>query len=194
MIPAIDVRHIGRYDPMVAHRARLEAAPRAINRALTSGRAAAVRLLQAEYGGLRAAQLRPRVKINKATRAMPRGSLVFSGRRIQLYGNFGMRAVGNWGVRFRKLPWRLETIDGDAVTPEMLARAFRQRSRRGGRASVFARHTRHRESFEVLVAPGVARALTERRLEPKIRQVLRSRYAVVFEQEMKFRLTKRATP
>lgn len=191
MISSIDVRHIGRYDPATTHRARLEAAPRAINRALTSGRSESVRLLRAEYGGLRASQLRARIKIQRATRARPRGALVFSGRRLALYGSFGMRAMGRFGVRFRKLPWRLETIDGDAVTPQMLERAFRQRGKTSGRASVFARHTQARESLEVLLAPGVARALTERRLEPKIRQVLRSRYAAVLDQEIKFRLSKR---
>lgn len=191
MIQTIDVRHIGRYDPKTTHRARLDAAPRAINRALTSGRAEAVRLMRAEYGGLQAGQIRSRIKMVRATRARPVGSLVFSGKRIALYNRFGMRSAGRFGVRFRKLPWRLETIDGDPITPDMLARAFRQRGRGSGRASVFARQNAARDSLEVLLAPGVARGLSERRLEPKVRAVMLSRYAVVLDQEMRFRLSKR---
>lgn len=192
MIPVIDVRQTGRWgDRLDAHRKeRMESSVRAMNRAVASARTEAVRLLRPEYPGLKASAIRSRIKIVRATRQRATAALEFSGRRIKLFGNFGMRSAGRgkFGVRFTRLPWRVETIDGDRVIPEMLARAFRQRARSSGRASVFARHTGQRDSFEVLLAPGIARAVTERGIAPKLSEVARRRYIVVFDQEMKFRL------
>jgi hypothetical protein len=106
-----------------------KAAVRALNRTMTTARAESARAMQDEYPGIKIGTLKARIKIERARQDEPRAALVFSPGRIQLYGNFGMRALGRWGVRFSRLPWRLETVSGEPVTPEMLARAFRQRSR-----------------------------------------------------------------
>jgi hypothetical protein len=193
-VPIIEIRHTldrlsARLSLLPAE--RLQAAVRALNRTMTTVRAEAARELQDEYVGMRIAAIKKRLRFTRATRANPSATITFSGKRIPLYGNFNMRGVGRWGVRFRGLPWRLETISGDAVTPEMLERAFRQRSRRTGRADVFARHTSRRESFDLIVAPGIARAFAERNIGVALERVARDRFEIVFEQEAKFRLSKR---
>lgn len=193
-LPVLEVRHT--LDRLTARLGlysgeRLSAAVRALNRTMTTVRASSARELQDEYPGLKIAAIKRRIKLERASRANPSAALVFSGRRIPLYGNFGMRGAGKWGVGFRGLPWRLETITGEPVTPQMLARAFRQRSRRSGRADIFARHTAQRLSFEVLVAPGIARALGERKLDDVIARTAIGRFEVVFVQEAKFRLSQR---
>ncbi len=169
---------------------REQAAVRAINRTMTTVRAESARALQREYPGVKIADLKRRLRFKRATRAEPNAYLDFSGRRIALYGNFGMRAFGKWGVRFTKLPWRLEGVGGDPVSTEILARAFRNRGR-GGRATVFARWTKVRQSQEVLVAPGPARAFAERGIGEAMTRFARQRFATVFIQEARFRLSKR---
>lgn len=193
MIPAIDVRHtLGRLSAELGlyPREQMAAAVRALNRTITTVRAQAARALQKEYPGVKVATLKKRLRFRRATRQKMSAAIDFSGRRIALFGNFGMRAVGQWGVRFRKLPWRIEGVSGEVVTPEILARAFRQRGT-GGRASVMARWTRFRQSHEVLLAPGVARALAERGIGDALVRIGRNRFAVVFAQEARFRLSKR---
>lgn len=193
MIPQLSMKHT-----LESYSARLglldderkQAAVRALNRTMGQGKTQAARELAAEYPGLKISQLKARLKVQRATRSNPVAALTFSGRRISLFGNFGMRGQGKFGVRFGRLPWRLETISGDQVTPEMLQRAFRNRGP-GGRASVFARHTQIRLSQEVLVVPGVARAFAERKVGEVIARLLRTRFPVVFVQEAKFRLSKR---
>jgi hypothetical protein len=169
---------------------RMAAATRAVNRTMTTVRAEAARVMRNDYPGIRAGALKARMKLKRATRLNPSAAIVFSGKRFSLFRNFSMRRVGQFGVRFTKLPWRIETIDGDRVTPEMLSRAFVQRARSSGQASVFSRHTKARDSFEVLVAPGVARAFSERQ-RAHLTALARQRFAVVFQQELKFRISKR---
>jgi hypothetical protein len=168
-----------------------KAAVRALNRTMTTARAESARAMQDEYPGIKIGTLKARIKIERARQDEPRAALVFSPGRIQLYGNFGMRALGKWGVRFSRLPWRLETVSGEPVTPEMLARAFRQRSRSGGRAYVFARHTPARQSFEVLLAPGVARAFGERKVGDELATRALDIFVANFEREARFQLWKR---
>ena len=194
MIPAIDVRHtLGKLSAELGlypkeHKA---AAVRALNRTMTTVRAESARSLQKEYPGVKVAALKKRLRFRRANQKDMRAAIDFSGRRIVLFGNFGMRAVGKWGVRFSKLPWRIEGVSGDVVTPEILARAFRQRGT-GGRANVMSRWTKYRQSAEILLAPGVARALAERGIGEALVRLGRTRFAVVFEQEAKFRLSKRS--
>lgn len=190
----IDVRHD--IDRIIANlevygEERLKAAVRAANRTMTSGRAETARDLAREYPGLKIAAIKQRIRRERATPAHAIAALVFSGRRIPLYGNFDMRALGRWGVGFRRLPWRIETVTGELVTPEMLRRAFRQRSRRTGRADVYSRLSAQRLSFELLLAPGLARALAERGIGESLSRAIRQRFGVVFRQELKFRLSQR---
>ncbi len=195
MTTAIDIRHsLGKLSAELGlypkeHKA---AAVRALNRTMTAVRAEAARALQKEYAGVKIATLKKRLRFRRASQKEMRAAIDFSGRRIVLFGNFGMRAVGKWGVRFGKVPWRIEGVSGDPVTPAILARAFRQRGT-GGRANVMSRWTKFRQSAEILLAPGVARALAERGIGNALVRLSRSRFSVVFEQEAKFRLSKRST-
>jgi hypothetical protein len=193
-VPAIDIRHT--MDRLTANLhllpgERLAAAVRALNRTATTVRAEAARELQKSYPGLRIAAIKKRIRFTRATRSSPSVAVIFSGKRIPLYGNFGMRSAGKWGVRFSGLPWRIETVSGEAVSPAMIERAFRQRSTRTGRADVFSRHTAQRQSFELLLAPGIARAFAEAGVGAAIVRVARARFEVVFQQEAQFRLSKR---
>lgn len=165
---------------------------RASNRTATGARADAARGLAKQYGGaLKIGTIKGRIRLKRATRRDPVAVLTFSGRRFALFGNFGMRTVGKWGVRFRRLPWRVETISGESVSAEMLARAFRQRVRSSGRASVFARRTKARASAEILVAPGVARAVAERNIGAALKRAIGTRFPAAFRQEANFLLGKR---
>lgn len=166
------------------------ASVRALNRTAGTARNEAARALRREYPGIKVTDLKKRIKLVRASRLKPVAALVFAGRRFVLYRNFGMRAVGPWGVRFSRLPWRLETPDGEAVPADMLARAFRQRGR-GGRANVWSRRTKRRDSMELLLAPGVSRAYAEREIDKVLTDVINRRFPVVMAQESKFRVTKR---
>lgn len=169
--------------------ARLKAAVRAANRAMTSVRAASARRLQQEYPGVKIAELKKRLAFKRASAADPVAWVQFSGRRMSMYGRFGMRAYrgrrGQFGVRFTRLPWRVEGVSGDAATREILDRAFRQRGN-GGRAIVMARWTKLRQSAEVLVAPGPARAFGERGVGEEMLALARARFSIEFEREQRF--------
>lgn len=191
---SVDIRHdLARLEADLGlyPKETMAAAVRALNRTMTTVRKSGADTMRPDYAGVKIASLKARMKLERASGHRPSAAIEFSGRRFQLYGNFGMRPDGRFGVRFGKLPWRIETISGEAVSAEMLARAFRNRVRRTGRATVFSRHTAARESFEILLAPGLARALTELRLGDALVRVGHDRFTVVFEQEAKFRLSKR---
>jgi hypothetical protein len=194
MMPSLDIRHdLDRVSAELGLMAgeQTKAAVRALNRTMVTARAESARAMQAEYPGLKIGTLKARIKIDRARKDEPRAALVFSPGRVQLYGQFGMRALGRWGVRFSRLPWRLETVSGEPVTPAMLQRAFRQRTRAGGRAYVFSRHTPARQSFEVLLAPGVARAFAERKVGDELAIRALDIFAKNFEHEAQFQLWKR---
>lgn len=194
MALAINVRHdlnrleqrLGAYPEQM-----LQAGVRALNRTITTVRSEGARAMQAEYPGVKIGALKARLKMFRASRRDPVAIVEFSSGRFALYDNFSMRTVGRWGVRFGRLPWRLETVSGEPVTPEMLARAFRNRSRRGGRPLVMSRHSKARLSHEVLVAPALARAFVEREIGAALVRVGNARFQVVLEQEMRFRLRDR---
>lgn len=197
MAQMLDVRHtLGELSQRLSLAAeeRNQAAVRALNRTITTGRKDAAADLRKEYPTLKAAQIKARIKLGRATRNQQSATLTFSGSRFALYGNFGMREVrgrrNNFGVRFGKLPWRIETVSGEPVSPEMLARAFRNRGA-GGRALVMARHTAVRTSHEVLMAPGIARALGERGIRDALMGAMRRRFGIVLVQEARFTLSKR---
>jgi hypothetical protein len=169
---------------------RNAAASRALNRAISGTRKQASTWLRAEYPGIKVAQLKARMTMKLATRGNLTAELSFSGKRFALYDNFGMVAFDKFGVAFGKLPWRIETVSGEAVSSDMLHRAFRNRSRRSGKPLVFSRHTKVRTSQEVLVAPGLARAVNERGLKRQILQLARDRFGTVLKQEVTYRLSK----
>lgn len=178
----------------VMERELMPAAVRAMNKTLTTVRAEAAREFRPMYAGLKVSAIKARMKLVRATRTKPVAAVVFNGSRFSLYRNFGMRAFGAWGVRFGKLPWRVETLSGDIATEELKAnprRLFRNRLRRGGRAAVFLRWTEQRLSHEMLVAPGLAQALVETAIGNKMVTVGRARFLQVFDQEARFILSKR---
>jgi hypothetical protein len=168
---------------------RMPAAAIAQNRAMASARAQAARLMQPEYGGLKVSELKKRMRLKRASRVNPEASITFSGRRIAVYDRFGMRARGRFGVRFGRLPWRMETIGGEPVGSDMLARAFRQRGSHG-RAAVLTRLGKARYPITVLVAPGVARALDERGLLEPVRLKMQRSFDSTFAHEMERRLAR----
>lgn len=169
------------------------AIPRSINRTMPAVRKAGSDELRRDYAGIKVKALQARMKMQLANARTLRAEITVDGQRFNLYGNFGMQAFGQFGVRFKRLPWRIETISGDPVPPAMLARAFRNRLRRGGRPTVFSRHTKHRLSFEILVVPGLAKAYQARRLDVKLTRVARERFPEVFLREARFLLSKRST-
>lgn len=171
-------------------RQRNAAASRALNRSMATARKQSSTWLRPIYPGVKVAQLKARMGMKLSTSRTLTATLSFSGKRFALYGNFGMRAFGQFGVGFAALPWRIETVSGEEVTPEMLQRAFRNRSTRSGKPLVFSRHTKVRTSHEVLVAPGLARAIDERGLKLPILRVARERFAVVLKQEVTYRVSR----
>lgn len=175
---------------------KMKAGVRAINRTLTTVRAEGAREMAKEYPGIQIKMLKSRLRFQRATQAAPRAVLEFSAGRIPLYGNFGMQALRGrknkkFGVRFSKLPWRIETVSGETVSAEMLARVFRNRSSRTGAPLIFSRHTNVRTSHEVLIAPGLNSAFVERKVGDLLLRVGRQRFAVALVQESKFQLSKR---
>lgn len=194
MIPEIDIRadlDRIRLKMGLVERELMPAAVRAMNKTITTVRAEASKALRRDYPGIKAGKLKARMKLIRATRNKPSAAVVFSGTRFSLFGNFGMRAFGKWGVRFAKLPWRVETLEGEAVGADRLARAFRNRLSRSGRAAVFSRESKHRLSHEILVAPGLARAVVERHVGTTLVRIGHARFLMVFDQEVRFMLSKR---
>lgn len=169
-----------------------KAIPRSINRAMIAVRRESTNTLRPLYPGIKVGALNRRIQGAAAKAGVPRASLTFLSGRFNLYGNFGMQTFGKFGVRFRKLPWRIQTLSGDEISPEMLARTFRNRLRAGGRATVFSRWNRHRESAEILVAPGLDVAYVDRRVDARLAAVARKRFPEVFIQQARFLLSRRS--
>jgi hypothetical protein len=188
---SVDIRHgdlFRKYSSRldIHRKERITASVRAMNRATASARAAAARVMQADYAGLKISSIKARMPLHRATAGAPTAEIKFSGRRISLYGNFGMRAAGKFGIRFGRLPWAVETIAGEPVTSEMLQRAFRQR--RGNRATALARIGAKRYPITILLAPGVARALERGNTKATTLAALTSSFDKVFEYEMERKL------
>lgn len=172
-------------------REQLAAAVRALNKTLTTVRAEAARAMRSRYQGIKIAKLKKQMRFKRATRQVPIAVLVFSNRRFQLFGNFGMRRKGAFGVAFSKLPWRIETGDGRQIAPDVLRRAFLNRSKAHGKPNVWARSGRERYPIDVLVAPSLAQTFVEAHIGQMLETKGRARFRVVFAQEAKFRLSKR---
>jgi len=167
---------------------RLQAAVRALNRTMTTVRAQAARDMGKEYAGLKIGAIKKRLRFKKATRSDAIATITFSGRRFRLI-NWNVRQTKT-GIRGR-LPWALETGDGKRITPAQLRHAFIRASRTHGIANVWQRAGKARMPIEVIVAPSLAAAFVERRIGEALVKVARERFRIVFEQEAKFRLSKR---
>ena len=195
MMPRIEIRHTldayaARLSLLPAE--RMQAAVRTLNRTMTTVRAEGARALQKEYPGLKVGTIKKRMKFVRATRGKPQAEIVFSGARFSLFHNWRARQTKT-GVRVGKLPYRLETWDGTPVPLEKLQQAFIQRpTSNRGRWNVYQRMGRERYPIQGVVAPGLARAFVERGIRASLSRLARQRFAIVFQQEAKFRLSKRA--
>lgn len=184
---------------LAALEARLREHPRQLlaadlrtrNRTLAAVRTQAVRRLQPELGGLKAGTIRRQLRLMRATAASPRAVLEFSAKRFRLFGNFNVRQTKR-GVPLRRLPWRLETLEGDLVPPAALRQAFIQRARQSGVPNVWIRVPgAGRYPITAILAASLATAFRARGLGAELIAFGRARSRVVWEQDMKYRLSRR---
>ena len=166
---------------------------RALNKVAKSARAVVVKKVRPGYPGVKVRELNSRLLIERAHHGSMQVALTMTGKRFVLYGKFGMKPVGDWGVMFTKMPYKVETVEGNAVSDEMLARAFRQRSGRTGRPDVFARETKARSSMTLLLVPGLNRSFRDLNADRVLKDTFRIRYPIVLRQEVNFLVGKRQT-
>jgi hypothetical protein len=170
----------------------MSAAVRAQNRVMTTVRRVAVNELHPQFAGLKKGSLRRQLKIATATARSPSASLEFSAKRFRLFGNFNARQTKS-GVRLTRMPWRLETASGDAVSPASLAHAFIQRPRTGGAVNVWVRAGARRYPITSIVVSGLAAAFRDRHLGVGLVALGRARFAIEFRREAQFRLSQRSS-
>lgn len=163
---------------------------RAKNRTANSSRAEAVRRLREDLPGLKAGSIRRQLKIIRASKQNPRAVLEFSAKRFRLFGNWNARQTKG-GVSLTRRPWRIETLDGDVVPPQILAHAFIQRARMSGVPNVWIRLGGKRYPITALLGSSLATAFKQRELGAALIAYGRARFRVVFAQEMKFRIARR---
>lgn len=141
----------------------IPAAVRSMNRTITTVRMEANKKLKPLYPAVKASTLKARMKLVKANRSTLQAALRFKSTRIPLFGNFGMRRRGRFGVSFRSLPWRIETAEGEAISPSMLqTNAFINKLQRGGRETVLLRLGDRRLPISVLLATGLSKAVVDK--------------------------------
>lgn len=167
------------------------AAVRGLNRAAQGARTDSVKALRPLYPSIKVAALRARIKVERATGTNLRSATRFSSGRIALHGNFGMKGSGKFGVRFGKLPYRVETLDGSTVDSKMMERAFRNRIA-GGRAAVLARLGPPRLPISVLVAPAISKAVVEKHIAAAVKVKGQARFLKEFTQAVRALTWKRA--
>jgi hypothetical protein len=191
---SIDVKHsLGGFEAHLAGLAdaRMKAAVRALNRTMTTVRAEAARAMAREYEGLKIGTLKRQMRFKRATASEAAASITFSNRRFRLYGNWSLRHSRGQRVRTARLPFRVETGEGRRLDPAALRDAFIQRAKSNGAPNLFLRAGRERYPITVLVAPSLSSAFVERQVGEKLARIARTRFAVVFAQELKFRLATR---
>jgi len=170
----------------------LTAGARAMNRAATSVRAEGVRQISAQLAGLKQGTIRRQTTIERATRKNMRAVVEFNAKRFRLFSNFATRQTKK-GVPLRRLPWRIETLDGDVVSPSDLRRAFIQRSRRTSQPNIWIRIGEGRFPITALLAPSAATTFDQRGLAEGILRLGRDRFSVSFDSEAKFLTRKRGS-
>ena len=209
MIPQIKILHtLDEYSRRLGllNEERMQAAVRTLNRTMTTVRAEGAREMAGIYPGLKIRTIKAQMKFARATRGRPEAVITFSGKRFRLFGNWPLtKTVTAKGVRTRlrgfgsaragvalpRLPFRVETGDGVAVSAAELRQAFIQRAASSGVPNVFIRTGRGRYPISVLVAPSLAAAFVEKGIGDALSRSARMRFETVFVQEAKFRLSKR---
>ena len=196
MLPALDVRHtLDRlsWNFGLIGEERNKAAVRAMNRALGTVKTEAARILAAHYAGLKRSAISKRIKLQRADRRNLRAALTFSNKRLRLY-NWNVRKGKRSGIVGR-MPDTL--IQVDAVTgrskiidKKALRSGFIQRTRYGT-ANVFLRQGKDRYPIDVIVTPSLSEVLVQKSINEALRRRAGERFAIVFQQEAKFRLTQR---
>jgi hypothetical protein len=169
---ALDIRHdiSGAQAKLHLHeKAVMTAAVRAMNRTNTTVRKETANSLQEFYPGMKVSTLKAKLRMTKATRNKPESRLDPAKGRVPLMGNFGMARRGRFGVYFSKLPWRIETPDGESIPPQLLqTNAFVNPLQVSGRLVVFVRLGRRRLPIGVLLAPGPAKTIVEKGLRARM--------------------------
>ena len=168
---------------------RMQAAVRALNRTMTTVRAEASREMRKAYPGLKVSTLKRRIRFTRATRAKALATLTFSAKRFRLVGNWNVRQTKQ-GIRGR-LPWRLETADGTEIPASALRQGFIRAATNTGVSNVWLRDGKARYPIQAVLAPGLNAAFVERHIGRALSRTARARFAVVFEQEARFRLSRR---
>ena len=199
-MPRIDIRHdmerLSWQLGLLANE-QMPAAIRAMNRSLTTVRAEAARTLSEHYAGLRVFAIRRRIRFFRASRQKPNAVLRFGTQRFRLI-NWNVRQTRT-GVVGRIPPglMRLDAFDGKSspVSPAQLRHAFIRTSRSKfnprGLANVWLRQGKDRTPIDVVVSPSLSETLAAQHINAALARRAQERFAVVFLQEAKFRLSKR---
>lgn len=171
----------------------MAAAVRSLNRTIFTVRKEAASAMARDLPGLKVGTIKRQMKLLRATRSTPTAILQFSEKRFRLFGNFVNRQTKT-GVPLRRVPWRIENLEGEAIPAEALRHAFIQRSRVGGGVNVWLRTSLVGKRYPItaLLAPSLSSAFAQRGIGARLIASGRSRFAVVFDQEATFRLGKAA--
>lgn len=168
----------------------LAAGVRSMNRAATTVRAESVRHIAEFLPGLKLASIRRQTKIDRASNTTRRAIIEISAKRFRLYSNFTTRQSKH-GVPLRRFPWRMESADGEEISPAELRKAFIQRGRQSGRPNVWVRLGKQRFPITAIFAASAAMTFRERNLGPELMDIGRQRLKDVYEQETRFLLSRR---
>ena len=196
MIPAIDIRHdLGKLSAELGllPREQLAAVVRSLNRTLTTVRAEAARKIAQDYG-IKVGGAKKSLRIETASRTQLKGAVVASGRPLPLVV-FSARQTGR-GVSVK--------VTGRKTIPHAFIAAMKSghrgvfvRSRstkplvfRHGKGSRMRRTGRDLPISE-LFSVSVPAAFAQRKVSEALIAVARRRFAEVFVQEARFRLSKR---
>lgn len=202
MMPPIDIQHD--MDGLSARlgllaKERVAAAVRSLNRTMTSVRAEASRSLGNEFPGLKIGAIKKRVKLSRADRGTLRALLEFSNARLRLMNWRLNRVQTRYGTGVRqsgRLPGEILRVDAvsgraSALPAGGLSHAFIQRSKRSGTANVWLRQGKASMPIDVLVTPSLSEVLVKKKINSALARRARARFAAVFEQEAKFKLSRR---
>jgi hypothetical protein len=143
-----------------------------------------------DYPGLRSGAIRGQIKLERATADNPRGVVAFSNKRFRLYGNWVRTQTKRSGVRASRLPYRIETLDGETVPPQILRHAFIQRPKDGGAINVWIRIGTKRYPITALLGPSLSSTLVERHIKQSAVAVGHQRFRIALAQEARFRKLK----
>jgi hypothetical protein len=175
----------------------------ALNRVMTTVRAEAARTMKRIYVALKIGTIKRQMKFQRATKKNRTATIVFSGKRFRLFGNWPitktvtptgvkvrLRGVTNKGINIKKLPFEIETWSGDPISHAELAHAFIQRARTNKVPNVFVRVFRERYPIEGLVVPGLSRVFVEKNIGVALSRIARKRFPIEIDRALRFQVLK----